>query len=173
MSSSRKSQEGKGGKKASPVYPAYKRMAGKVALVTGAGSGIGRGIAMKFASEGAKLALLDINQAGMDETIALIKKDINKDVEALAIKTDVTSEAAVVSAVSTTTSKLGGLDVMMCNAGKESDLGPRTMPKPIILAKFYPQATWHLLKKKIDKGAFSSFFLLDSSYVCFFLLLLV
>ena len=50
------------------------RLANKIALVTGAGSGIGRGIACRFAAEGVSLTLSDIAEAGLQETAALIEE---------------------------------------------------------------------------------------------------
>ena len=61
------------------------RLAGKVALVTGAASGFGAEIARTFAREGAKVVMLDLNEAGMREVAAAIGS------EALAIAADVTS----------------------------------------------------------------------------------
>ena len=49
------------------------RLAGKVAIVTGGGSGIGQASCVKFASEGAKVAVNDINVAGIEETLAKVK----------------------------------------------------------------------------------------------------
>jgi 3-oxoacyl-[acyl-carrier protein] reductase len=45
----------------------------RIAIITGAGSGIGRGGAERFAKEGAKVALVDLNAAGLDETAALVR----------------------------------------------------------------------------------------------------
>ena len=51
------------------------RLEGKVAIITGAGSGIGRATAVLFASEGAKLVLADWNEDGLKETLDLVLKD--------------------------------------------------------------------------------------------------
>ncbi len=51
-----------------------KRFEGKTAIVTGASQGIGKGIASKFASEGAKVCLVDINEAVLNETVSELKR---------------------------------------------------------------------------------------------------
>ena len=55
---------------------AMELMSGKVALVTGAGAGIGRATALCFAREGARVVVSDINVEGGNETVALIKKSL-------------------------------------------------------------------------------------------------
>lgn len=86
----------------------------KVAVVTGAGSGIGREIALAFAREGAKVAICDIGKAGADETAARIEAAGGR---ALSIEMDVTDEAAVTKGVDDAAEAFGGIDVMMSNAG--------------------------------------------------------
>ena len=84
------------------------RFEGKVALVTGAGSGLGRATAMRLASEGAAVACVDIAEATVKETAASI------DGTAVAIGCDVTDEAAVAAAVERAVSELGRPSVV-CN----------------------------------------------------------
>lgn len=86
------------------------RFKGKVALVTGAGSGIGRATAIAFALEGARVAVVDLGE-GADRTAAEIGAD------AIAIRADVSDAAAVAAMVSRTVSELGGLDCAYNNAG--------------------------------------------------------
>ncbi|MFZ1533420.1 MAG: SDR family NAD(P)-dependent oxidoreductase, partial [Chitinophagaceae bacterium] len=65
-----------------------KSLANKVAIVTGAGSGIGRAIAWQYADEGAKVVVADIDEIGGTQTVALIKKNNG---EAIFIKSDSSS----------------------------------------------------------------------------------
>ena len=93
------------------------RLAGKVALITGAGSGIGREAAALFAREGARVAVADISEEGGAETVRLIREAGG---DALFCQTDVTSEASVASAVHSAVTHYGGLDVLYNNAGGSS-----------------------------------------------------
>ena len=87
------------------------RLAGKIALVTGAASGFGAEIARAFAREGAKVALLDLNEAGVREVAATIGPD------ALAITADVTSARDIGAAVEASLARHGRLDIVVNNAG--------------------------------------------------------
>jgi len=86
----------------------------KVALVTGAASGIGKRIAEVFADNGAHIAIADINQAAAESAAAEIR---TRGVKATAIVMDVTSEAAVEAGVEKTFKDLGGVDILVSNAG--------------------------------------------------------
>lgn len=90
------------------------RLAGKVALITGGGSGIGRGIALRFAEEGAQVAVSDLHREGADETAVQVSKLNTK---ALAIEGDVTSRGDCERAVEETVAALGKLDIFVANAG--------------------------------------------------------
>ena len=87
------------------------RLAGKVAIVTGAGSGIGRASAELFAAEGAMVMCADINEAGANETAATIGKS------AIARKVDVTQPGQVERMVVETVKAFGKLNVLYANAG--------------------------------------------------------
>ena len=90
------------------------RLANSVALVTGAGSGIGQAIALLFAREGAALALLDRDAAAVEATAAAISAAGGR---ALAIRADIADQAAVEAAVTRTLEHFGQLDVLVNNAG--------------------------------------------------------
>jgi 3-oxoacyl-[acyl-carrier protein] reductase len=88
-----------------------KRLEGKVALVTGAGSGFGQGIAETFAREGAKVAVVDINEDAARAAASGIGE------AALGIAADVSKAADVNAAVERTVKAFGRLDIVINNAG--------------------------------------------------------
>jgi len=90
------------------------RLEGKVAIITGAGSGMGRASALLFAQEGAAVVVADIQEEAGRETVAQIKKEGGK---AEFIKTDVTSAKAVEEMVKFTVKTYGKLNILYNNAG--------------------------------------------------------
>ncbi len=88
-----------------------KRFEGKVALVTGAASGIGRATALRLAEEGARVACVDLNADALSEVVEACRSAAG---EALSFALDVSEEASVVSCVAEAVQRLGGLDVL-CN----------------------------------------------------------
>jgi NAD(P)-dependent dehydrogenase (short-subunit alcohol dehydrogenase family) len=90
------------------------RLSGKRAIVTGAGSGIGRASAQLFAAQGARVLVVDQNEEGIEETLALI---LNEGHDAIGMKADVSDEADVSAYVSRAVDTFGGLDVIYANAG--------------------------------------------------------
>ncbi|TAM92489.1 MAG: SDR family oxidoreductase [Rhodanobacteraceae bacterium] len=86
---------------------------GKVVLITGAASGIGRATALAFARQGARVCIGDVS-SGAEETIELIKKEGG---EAHFVKTDVTQAAAVEALVKAAVDTFGGLDCAFNNSG--------------------------------------------------------
>jgi 2-hydroxycyclohexanecarboxyl-CoA dehydrogenase len=91
------------------------RLAGRVALVTGGGSGIGAAIAGRFAQEGAAVAVLDVNRAAAEAVAGRIVADGGR---AVAVQADVTSRAEVDAAIRAA-GALGPIDVLVSNAGWE------------------------------------------------------
>jgi len=87
---------------------------GKVALVTGAASGIGEQCARKLAAQGAAVVIADLNLANAQKVAGDIEASGGK---ALAVSMDVTSEEAVEAGIAQAVSKLGGIDVLVSNAG--------------------------------------------------------
>jgi 3-oxoacyl-[acyl-carrier protein] reductase len=87
---------------------------GKVALVTGAGRGIGRAIAVAFAAEGAAVALAARSRADLAGVAGEIRE---RDGRALAVPTDVTQDGAVEALVEQTLTDLGRIDVLVTSAG--------------------------------------------------------
>src|SRR4051794_11673875 len=95
---------------------AQSRFAGKVAFVTGAGSGIGRATALAFAAEGARVVLADVDAAGNADTARLVGEHGEQH---LSLRCDVTSSSEVQAAIEQTVQKFGRLDIAFNNAGIE------------------------------------------------------
>jgi NAD(P)-dependent dehydrogenase (short-subunit alcohol dehydrogenase family) len=96
------------------------RLAGKVAIVTGGGSGIGRGIVLTMAREGADIAIPDIQIMNAEKVVDEVKALGRK---AVAMRTDVTSSADVRAMVDRTREAFGRIDVLVNNAGMASPPG--------------------------------------------------
>src|SRR5260370_15862847 len=92
------------------------KLANKIALITGAGSGMGRAASLLFAKEGARIACADIDEKGAQETARMIEADGG---EVFAVKSDVSKSADAEAMVAATLEKLGALNVLYNNAGIE------------------------------------------------------
>ena len=89
-------------------------MKGRVAVVTGAASGIGKALSLAFAAEGAKVVLADVEDEALTET----RKEIEAlDATVLAVKTDVTDENSVGDLCAATLEAFGGVNILCNNAG--------------------------------------------------------
>jgi 3-oxoacyl-[acyl-carrier protein] reductase len=94
------------------------KLENKVAIITGAGSGIGRESALLFAKEGAKVVVADVNEKGGEETAAQIKTNGG---ESFFFKLDVTNREQSKNMVKTTMEKYGRIDILINNAGITQD----------------------------------------------------
>lgn len=118
-------------------------MNGKVALVTGAGSGIGRAVALAFAREGAVVAVGDIDAGRANDTIGLIRKEGGK---AVRRQCDVSKSAEVEAMIAETVSEFGRLDYACNNAGIHNPL-----PESLVEAN---EETWDRIIATNLKGVF-------------------
>jgi len=98
------------------LAPPDRDFAGKVALVTGSASGIGRAAAYRLAQDGAHVVIADINAEGAETVAADIRKRFGKG-RAHAVRVDVTQESQVIETLRQTVLTYGGLDVLINNAG--------------------------------------------------------
>lgn len=91
------------------------RLEGKVAAITGGANGIGKGIALRLAQEGALVAIGDVDEAGARAAANEIAEETG--MRTLGMKCDVTSRKEIEALVSATAEKLGRFDIMVANAG--------------------------------------------------------
>jgi len=89
-------------------------IAGRVALVTGGGAGIGRATAVRLAQDGAAVCVADVDETGGRETAAQIEARAGS---AFCVRADVSLEADVRAMIDSTVTELGGLDILVNNAG--------------------------------------------------------
>ena len=89
------------------------RLEGRIAIVTGAGSGMGRAMAQEFVAEGANVLALDVRKSAVDETVAMVGKPDR----IVAFECDVSNEQSVKAAVAEAKAKWGRVDIVCNNAG--------------------------------------------------------
>lgn len=117
-----------------------RRLEGKAALVTGAGSGIGRAAAAVFAREGARVIVSDVNVEGGEETVAAIQKQGG---EARFIRCDISKPAEVEALIRGTVEAFGRLDCAVNNAGIAGVMAPTAD---------YPEEIWDRIMATNLKG---------------------
>src|SRR5262245_51727293 len=98
-----------------------KELEGRVAFITGANSGIGKGAALRMAQAGAAIAALGLDQESIDETVAAIR---NEGVEAEGYAADVSDPKQVQQAIDAAAKRFGRLDVVFANAGINGTWAP-------------------------------------------------
>lgn len=121
------------------------RLSGKIAFVTGAGQGVGRGIALALAADGAAVAVVGRTLAKLDAVVAEIEARGGR---ALAVGCDIKNAAALAEAVATTVARLGGLHILVNNA-QEVPLGTLEQVSEDAFAAGWdsgPLATFRLMK---------------------------
>jgi 3-oxoacyl-[acyl-carrier protein] reductase len=117
-----------------------KTLEGQTAVVTGAASGVGRGIARVLAAEGARVAIADINRAGAEVAAGMLKDEGH---EALAVAVDVTDRASTEGMASVVLESFGTIDILAANAGIY----------PMVLLEDMDDAEWDRVMGINVKGA--------------------
>lgn len=127
------------------------QLEGKVAVITGGGSGFGRASALRFAQEGARLIVSDLDAKSAEATAAEARKS---GAEAIAVRCDVADEASVVSMFGEAVSKFGRIDCTFNNAGV---LGPMSELHSYPLADFERvmavnvRGVWHCMQAAVTQ----------------------
>ncbi len=119
-----------------------KQLEGKVALVTGAGSGIGEAVALVLAREGSKVVLTDVDMAGCERVAGAVKAI---GAEAITVRNDVSMASECEAAVSAALKAFGRLDIAVNNAG---------IGGPAALTGDYPLDGWHQVVNTNLNGVF-------------------
>ncbi len=98
------------------LLPPEQEMTRRIALVTGAASGIGKAIALRLAREGAQVSLVDMDADGLGEAVQEINAELGE-YRCIGVPADVTNQEQVAGAFQRTVLAFGGLDVLVSNAG--------------------------------------------------------
>jgi len=120
--------------------PKPKPLAGRVAFVTGAGSGIGKAIARRIVAEGGCAVIADLNL----ENAQSVAAELGGPDQAVAVKIDVTNESDIVAALKAAVLAFGGVDLIVNNAGL-------SLSKPLLETS---QADWDLQHNVMARGSF-------------------
>ncbi|BDC42726.1 glucose 1-dehydrogenase [Paraburkholderia terrae] len=128
-----------------------RRLASKVALVTGGASGIGRATAIAFARSGAAVAVADADMAGAQETVSYIEGHC--DARASAIAVDVADAESVKAMVRSTVEQFGRLDMAFNNAGvhdRAASLHVSTQENWDRVMSVNLEGVWHCMRAQLD-----------------------
>src|SRR6202789_3146255 len=112
------------------------RLAGKVALITGSGTGIGRATAKAMAAEGARVVIAEIKKASAEQVAQIIAQAGG---DCIAVPTDVTDEVSVKAAIDTALNHYGALHVLHNNAGGSTNVDNTVVEAPI-------EELWRVIK---------------------------
>jgi NAD(P)-dependent dehydrogenase (short-subunit alcohol dehydrogenase family) len=118
------------------------KLSNKVAIITGAGSGIGRASAILFSQEGARICVADIDQEGGQQAVDLMK---GKGSDAIFVHADITKGNDVERMIKTAQDHYGKLDILFNNAG---------IGMPFIPIEQIEESLWHRLMDINVKGIF-------------------
>lgn len=104
------------------------RLEGKIALITGAGTGIGRASAVAMAAEGARVVVAELNAAAGEQTAQIVTQAGG---QCIAVTTDVTQEDSVRAAIETAVRHYGGLHILHNNAGGSTSVDSTVVDVPL------------------------------------------
>jgi 3-oxoacyl-[acyl-carrier protein] reductase len=107
-----------------PGWSEIMRLMDKVAIITGAGRGIGQATAIKFAQEGARVVVCDIDEQSAIETVRIIER---REGQAMAFRVDVTDKLGIQAMVEAVRERYGRIDILVNNAGIVADAQLKNM----------------------------------------------